>query len=69
LGIVYATDAAVEDNVTVIGTFPEGSHDADRLSGGDHRAEREPGRRGLPRLLTSDTARAIWQEFGFSVLD
>ncbi|MFE3836863.1 molybdate ABC transporter substrate-binding protein [Pseudogemmobacter sonorensis] len=27
-GIVYATDAAADDNVTVVGTFPEGSHDA-----------------------------------------
>lgn len=25
-GIVYATDAGAEDNVTVVGTFPEGSH-------------------------------------------
>lgn len=26
LGIVYATDAGAEDNVTVVGRFPEGSH-------------------------------------------
>lgn len=26
LGIVYASDAVADDNVTVIGTFPEGSH-------------------------------------------
>ena len=28
LGIVYATDAAADDSVTVIGTFPAGSHTA-----------------------------------------
>src|SRR5258707_41001 len=26
LGIVYATDAAAEPNVKIVGTFPEGSH-------------------------------------------
>lgn len=69
LGIVYATDAAVEDNVTVIGTFPEGSHDPIVYPAAIG-AESESAVTGaFLDFLTSDTARAIWQEYGFSVLD
>jgi molybdate transport system substrate-binding protein len=68
-GIVYATDAAAEYNVTVVGTFPEGSHapivyPAAIVAGGDR-----AGAQAFLDHLTSGGARAIWEEFGFAVLD
>lgn len=69
LGIVYATDAAVEDNVTIIGTFPAGSHDAIVYPAGITAQSGSPVAETFLDYLTSDTARAIWQEFGFTVLD
>ncbi len=68
-GIVYATDAAVEDNVTIIGTFPAGSHDAIVYPAGITTQSESPVAQAFLDYLTSDTARAIWQEFGFSVLE
>jgi molybdate transport system substrate-binding protein len=69
LGIVYATDAAVEDNVTVIGTFPEGSHDPIVYPAAVAARSESAVAGAFLDFLTSDTARAIWQEHGFSVLD
>lgn len=68
-GIVYATDAAVEDNVTIIGTFPSGSHDAIVYPAAITAQSESSVAEAFLDYLTSDTARAIWQEFGFSVLD
>ena len=69
LGIVYATDAAVQDNVTVIGTFPADSHPPIiypaaimAQSGSAVAAE-------FLDFLSSDTARAIWRAHGFAVPD
>ncbi|MCC5972685.1 MAG: molybdate ABC transporter substrate-binding protein [Rubellimicrobium sp.] len=67
LGIVYATDAVVEDNVTVIGTFPEGSHDPIVYPAAVTAQSDSPVAVGFLDFLTSDTARAIWREFGFSI--
>jgi molybdate transport system substrate-binding protein len=69
LGIVYATDAAVEDNVTIIGTFPAGSHDPIVYPAAITAQSQSPVAEAFLNFMTSDTARAIWQEFGFSVLD
>jgi molybdate transport system substrate-binding protein len=69
LGIVYATDAAVEDNVTIIGTFPAGSHDPITYPAGITAQSESPVAQEFLDYLTSDTARTIWQEFGFSVLE
>ena len=69
LGIVYATDAAAEDSVTVIGTFPEGSHDPITYPAGITAQSESPVAEAFLDFLTSATARAIWQEFGFTVLD
>lgn len=69
LGIVYATDAAVEDNVTIIGTFPAGSHDPITYPAGITAQSESPVAQAFLDYLTSDTARAIWQEFGFSILE
>ena len=69
LGIVYATDAAAEDNVTIIGTFPEGSH-APITYPAAITAQSESAVAGaFLEFLSSEPARAIWQEFGFSVID
>jgi len=69
LGIVYATDAAVVDNVTVIGTFPEGSHDPITYPAGITAQSESPVAEAFLDFMTSDTARAIWLELGFTVLD
>lgn len=69
LGIVYATDAAVADNVTIIGTFPEGSHEPITYPAGITAHSTSEVAAGFLDYMTSDTARAIWQEFGFAVLD
>jgi len=69
LGIVYATDAAVEDNVSIIGTFPDGSHDAIVYPAGVTAQSESAVAEAFLDFLTSESARAIWQEFGFSVRD
>ena len=69
LGIVYATDASVEDNVTIIGTFPEGSHDPITYPAGITAQSESAVAGAFLDFLTSDTAGAIWAEFGFSMLD
>lgn len=69
LGIIYATDAAVEDNVTVIGTFPEGSHEPITYPAGITAQSASPLAEAFLDFMTSDTARAIWRGFGFTVLD
>lgn len=68
LGIVYATDAAVEDNVTVIGTFPEGSHEPIVYPAAITAQATSPVAEAFLDYLTGDNARAVWAEFGFSVL-
>lgn len=68
-GIVYATDAAVTDNVTIIGTFPAGSHDPITYPAGITAQSESAVADAFLDYLTSDPARAIWQEFGFTVLD
>ncbi len=69
LGIVYATDAAASDNVTVIGTFPEGSHAPITYPAGITAQSESPVAEAFLDYLTSDAARAIWRKSGFSVLD
>ncbi|SNR50224.1 molybdate ABC transporter substrate-binding protein [Paracoccus sediminis] len=68
LGIVYATDAAAEDNVTVVGTFPPDSHpaitySAALLTGADGAG------RAFYDALSGDPARAIFENHGFVVTD
>jgi molybdate transport system substrate-binding protein len=67
LGIVYATDAAVEDNVAVIGTFPPGSHPPIVLPAGITAQSTSPQAEAFLEFLTSDRARGIWAEFGFGM--
>jgi molybdate transport system substrate-binding protein len=69
LGIVYATDAAAETSVSVIGTFPASSHPpivypAAVLSGSTN-----PTAGAFAEHLAAAAARAIFEKHGFTVLD
>jgi molybdate transport system substrate-binding protein len=69
LGIVYASDAVVEDRVTVIATFPEGSHTPITLPAAIIAQSEHPRAREFLDFLSSDIAAPIWREYGFSVPD
>lgn len=67
-GIVYATDAAAETGVTVVGTFPADSHEpitypAALLTGAADAADR-----AFYEALSGDAAAAIFEAQGFVVL-
>ncbi len=68
-GIVYATDAVAEDNVTVVGTFPADSHKpitypAALLTGAADDADR-----AFYEVLSGDAADKIFAEEGFAILN
>lgn len=69
LGITYATDAAAEDNVTVIATFPADSHPPITYPAALTAQGDSPQAQDFLTFLSSDTARAIWQAAGFTTLD
>lgn len=69
LGIVYATDAALEENVTIIGVFPDGSHERILYPAAVTTVSTSAHAPAFLDFLTSDAARAIWEDFGFTVLD
>lgn len=69
LGIVYATDAAAEDAVTVIGTFPEGSHAPITYPAAVTAQATGPVAAEFLDYLASGTARGIWEAAGFGVPD
>lgn len=68
LGIVYATDAAVQDDVTVLGTFPDGSHPPITYPAAITAESAHPGAQAFLEHLSGDAARAAWERFGFVVL-
>ena len=68
-GIVYATDAVADDNVTVVATFPEDSHapiiyPAALTAGTDNDAAQD-----FLDFLSSDIARPLFQRQGFTVIE
>lgn len=65
LGIVYATDASVEDAVTVIGSFPADSHPPITYPAAITAQSQSPVAGVFLDYLGSEAAWAIWQEFGF----
>ena len=69
LGIVYATDAALGDNVTAIGTFPETSHPRITYPAGITAQSTSALAGAFLDFMTSDTARAIWLASGFTMRD
>lgn len=68
LGIVYATDAAASDDVTVVGTFPRGSHPPIRYVIAPT-VDAGPGTKRVLSFLRSRVAVGILVEHGFVVLD
>ena len=70
VGIVYQTDAAADPNVKIIGTFPEDTHPADRLSDrADGRMPPIPTRPPSCAYIKSAKARPLFEAQGFTVLE
>ncbi|MEH6721124.1 MAG: molybdate ABC transporter substrate-binding protein [Aurantimonas endophytica] len=69
LGIVYATDAAAEDDVSVIGTFPAASHAPIVYPAGITAESKSPVAADFLDYLGSDAARVIWEAEGFTVIE
>ena len=67
-GIVYATDAAASDNVTVAATFPEGSHPPIIYPVALLANATGPVDRQFYDALFGDEARTAFEKQGFSVL-
>ncbi|TCK29046.1 molybdate transport system substrate-binding protein [Ancylobacter aquaticus] len=66
-GIVYSTDAAIAKNVTVVATFPAGSHPSveypfEIVKGQDNTATR-----AFFNFLTGPEAKAVYAKYGFVV--
>lgn len=68
-GIVYATDAAADDNVTVVGTFPADSHGPIIYPAALLRGASDAADRAFFQALSSDKAAARFREYGFRTLD
>ncbi|MDB6179855.1 molybdate ABC transporter substrate-binding protein [Paracoccus fistulariae] len=68
LGIVYATDAAAEDDVSVIGEFPADSHPPITYPVALTRMAQDPADRAFYDLLSSPQAATIFEAAGFTVL-
>lgn len=69
LGIVYATDAAAEPGVKIIGTFPENSHPPIIYPAAVlHDAANAAAARDYLTFLRSATAKAAFERQGFTVL-
>ena len=68
LGIVYASDARVEDSVQRHRDFSRGQPHADHAARRDHGTKRASrARRTSLDFLSSDIVAPIWREYGFSV--
>lgn len=68
-GIVYATDAVVQDNVTIVGTFPAGSHEPITYPAAITAQATSAQAQAFLDYLSTDAARAIWEQYGFTVLN
>ncbi|MDP3340333.1 molybdate ABC transporter substrate-binding protein [Frigidibacter sp.] len=66
LGIVFATDAAAEDGVSILGTFPPGSHAPITYPAAITAQATSPVAVEFLDYLTSEPARALWAAAGFS---
>lgn len=68
-GIVYATDAAAEPGVTVVGTFPADSHPDITYPGALLTGAADEADRAFYEAITSDAGDAVFAEQGFVILD
>ncbi len=68
MGIVYATDAIADDNVTVVGTFPNETHPPIIYPAAAIAASENPLNEAFLTFLRSDAARAAFERQGFTAL-
>ena len=68
-GIVYATDAAAEDDVSVVGTFPADSHPPIVYPAALTTVATSPAAERALAFLSGETARAAFERQGFVILD
>lgn len=68
-GIVYKTDANAEDNVTVVGTFPEDSHAPILYPGAVTADSAHPQAAAFLDYLGSPEGRGAFEAEGFTVID
>lgn len=68
-GIVYATDAAADDNVTVVGEFPADSYPAITYPAAILTNAADDADRAFYEALSGDAADAIFQKHGFTVIN
>lgn len=69
LGIVYATDAAAEPRVKVIGTFPQDSHPEIVYPVAMTKDSSHPDAEKLLNYMRAAPARALFEKHGFTVLN
>lgn len=67
-GIVYATDAAAEDNVTIVGTFPADSHPPIVYPAADLATRDTEAEAAFLAYLRGPEARAAFERQGFTFL-
>lgn len=68
-GIVYATDAVAEDNVTVVGTFPADSHRPITYPAALLTGAADPADKAFFEALSGEAAGKIFAAEGFSLLN
>jgi molybdate transport system substrate-binding protein len=68
LGIVYATDAAADPRVKIVGVFPEDTHPPIVYPVALTAESKNPNAARLLAFLTSQAARPIFEKQGFTVL-
>lgn len=66
VGIVYATDAAISKDVTVVGVFPENIHSPIIYPVG--MMKKNPNSKKFYQFLQSNQAKVVFKKYGFSVL-
>jgi molybdate transport system substrate-binding protein len=69
LGIVYATDAAADPNVRIVGSFPEGSHPPIVYPVAITRDAASPEAAAFLAYLRGPAAKAAFEAAGFTVLN
>jgi molybdate transport system substrate-binding protein len=69
LGIVYQTDAMSEARVTIVGTFPEGSHPLIVYPVAMTKDSNSPDAASLLNFLRSERARPLFEKQGFTVVN
>ena len=68
LGIVYRTDAVSDPSVTIVGTFPDGSHPPVLYPAALTAGSEKPDAQAFLAFLRSDKAKPFFEKQGFTVL-